>query len=265
MTRLKENYVTPEGALDELYGYDLLTPLGLEPPFTDFEIESLRFINTMLVSDFWMDGICRKGQHRYERQLAKVIRRVVWLRDKGTTDRLHINPIPRFTLHQFDYYLILRGFFPDRVPMDSQIIFGCIAGDISDGAAIYHFMEQKLFRDMLENWDEYFPEQEEKPDRAITYFIKCKTTNRIKIGKTVKHPMERLKALSCGSASDLELLGVIHKNMESLYHEEFKEHRIKGEWFDAHPDILEFIERNVIPYDPTLLEQEETILIQNKG
>lgn len=73
------------------------------------------------------------------------------------------------------------------------------------------------------------------------YFIQNKDNKMIKIGKA-NNIQSRLSSLSCGSASELLLIGKIYPAIqkdESDYHKRFKDYRIRGEWFDGYIlDIL---------------------------
>jgi len=78
---------------------------------------------------------------------------------------------------------------------------------------------------------------------AVTtiYFIQRGEDGPIKIGQTSKDPQTRVAALQIGSAEPLRLLGFF-RSKESKIHEMFREHRMSGEWFRPHPEILTFIE-----------------------
>jgi hypothetical protein len=61
----------------------------------------------------------------------------------------------------------------------------------------------------------------------------------IKIGLATD-PQRRLRGLQCGSPIPLKLLAVGRggKDVEYQYHLRFRAHRLHGEWFNRHPDIL---------------------------
>jgi hypothetical protein len=68
-----------------------------------------------------------------------------------------------------------------------------------------------------------------------TYIMVDKTTNLYKIGKALD-PKYREKTLQSQKPS-IELLHVMHKNVESELHKMYKDLRVRGEWFnlsDAH-------------------------------
>lgn len=88
---------------------------------------------------------------------------------------------------------------------------------------------------------------EESLDRSeslFVYFIESPISGAIKIGKSVD-PTVRIETLQIGHSEPLVLLAAIPGTSadETAYHKRFKEHRMRGEWFSPHPDILAEIER----------------------
>ena len=82
---------------------------------------------------------------------------------------------------------------------------------------------------------------------SCVYFIKSEN-NKIKIGTTY-YIERRLSNLQSVSPCDLELIGVIGNQSEDLerkLHRKFKFCHSHGEWFDAHEDLLKYIEDNSI-------------------
>lgn len=73
---------------------------------------------------------------------------------------------------------------------------------------------------------------------SVVYFIQA-ADGPIKIGHAV-NVENRLIRLQIGNAQPLKLLGVKQGGVaiEKSYHQRFNEHRIRGEWFHPHPDIL---------------------------
>lgn len=69
----------------------------------------------------------------------------------------------------------------------------------------------------------------------------------IKIG-LARDPERRLRTLQCGSPIPLRILasGPGSARDERMYHARFASHRLHGEWFTRHPDILAEIERLVV-------------------
>lgn len=75
----------------------------------------------------------------------------------------------------------------------------------------------------------------------------------IKIGFTTDLK-KRLKSLQTGSPNKLEVLAAIEAggSQERAYHDQFAAHRLHGEWFEPHPDILAEIAR----LTPTYIDEE---------
>jgi hypothetical protein len=88
---------------------------------------------------------------------------------------------------------------------------------------------------------------EERRYRAVVkqfvYFVGG-DVGGIKIG-TAREPSRRLADLQCGSPVRLAILAVVSgtHELELEYHRRFAAHRLHGEWFERHPDILAEIER----------------------
>lgn len=75
------------------------------------------------------------------------------------------------------------------------------------------------------------------------YFIGAED-GPVKIGRAFV-PEQRLKEIQCGYPYPLKVLATIKggRGLERAYHERFAAHRLNGEWFERHPDILAEIER----------------------
>lgn len=65
----------------------------------------------------------------------------------------------------------------------------------------------------------------------------------VKIGRAFV-PEQRLKEIQCGYPYPLKVLATVcgGAGLERAYHERFAAHRLNGEWFERHPDILAEIE-----------------------
>jgi hypothetical protein len=87
-------------------------------------------------------------------------------------------------------------------------------------------------------------------DWGWVYFIQAHC-GAIKIGRA-KDVRYRIKELQCANPRKLELLAVtLDGRREADYHRQFAAHRLHGEWFAPHPDILAEIERlNASPFPP---------------
>jgi hypothetical protein len=74
--------------------------------------------------------------------------------------------------------------------------------------------------------------------RGYTYFAQGEDGGPIKIGRTRLSPYSRLDALQTGSPVWLILVGVlVDARYEDVFHREFANDRIRGEWF-APTEIL---------------------------
>ena len=94
------------------------------------------------------------------------------------------------------------------------------------------------------------PDEDYPEDVVTIYFIEAIGQDRIKIGKT-RDPKNRLRQLQTGSASKLQLLGVIvdKANRESELHALFAEDRIQGEWFRDTASLRSYIRDFAKPYE----------------
>jgi len=75
------------------------------------------------------------------------------------------------------------------------------------------------------------------------YFIQEGDDGPIKIGKTSGHPANRMSGVQTGNARALRLLGALpgYTKEETDLHRRFAAHRIRGEWFRPHVELLDFI------------------------
>lgn len=83
----------------------------------------------------------------------------------------------------------------------------------------------------------------EMRESQLVYFI-SNGNGAVKIG-VAESPERRLAGLQTGSPFDLSLEATCSGGLEQekAYHSLFSDHRLRGEWFAAHPDILIEIER----------------------
>ena len=90
------------------------------------------------------------------------------------------------------------------------------------------------------------------PPGHLVYFVGGEG-GPIKIGFTQQPIKARLKCIQNGSPIKLRVLALqpAPRARESFYHRQFAAHRLHGEWFERHPDILAEIERlNAHPRAP---------------
>jgi hypothetical protein len=93
---------------------------------------------------------------------------------------------------------------------------------------------------------EFGPKVEQsKTSNPVIYFARAADLG-IKIGFSNGNIHQRLKELETYCPVQLELLGAIpgNREKEKCLHEKFKDHRIKGEWFAIHEDILVYIAKH---------------------
>ncbi len=87
-------------------------------------------------------------------------------------------------------------------------------------------------------------------DAAFVYFIQSVEGGPIKIGQAA-NPADRLKNLQLGCPVQLRILGIVEGGlmMEKSLHRQFAQYRMHGEWFDAHPKLLQWIEKtaHIVP------------------
>lgn len=80
-------------------------------------------------------------------------------------------------------------------------------------------------------------------DRGCVYFVHAAIVNRIKVGFTRNNVYTRLKELQTLSPVELTVLG-IHRGsilMERGFHKKFQANRWNGEWFNATPEMEQYI------------------------
>lgn len=94
--------------------------------------------------------------------------------------------------------------------------------------------------------------------KGFTYFVR--DGDVIKIGSSAQ-PKRRIYALQTGIARPLEVLAVVDMDIadEFTTHEQFAHLRVRGEWFRAEADLLQFIETiktHRVPVDDAYPEPE---------
>ena len=104
---------------------------------------------------------------------------------------------------------------------------------------------KEYFEDL---WAEKVKEQEALvSSQGYLYFVGA-DEGPIKIGMT-SNPKKRIKGLQTGHPHKLRYLALVPNAslQEAVYHERFAKHRLEGEWFTRHPDILAEIARLTPP------------------
>lgn len=84
-------------------------------------------------------------------------------------------------------------------------------------------------------------------DEGCVYFVRSEKTHAIKIGFTAGQVEDRLRALQTAHPYKLQVLATFcgSREYEKALHAQFANHRLEGEWFKPHPDLLTFI--SVLP------------------
>src|SRR5579863_2370862 len=79
--------------------------------------------------------------------------------------------------------------------------------------------------------------------KSVVYFLQSETGS-IKIGYTT-NLRARIHHLKSGTDRPLKLLATVrgNKNAEAHIHQLLSAHRLSGEWFSPHPDVLEVVTR----------------------
>lgn len=102
-------------------------------------------------------------------------------------------------------------------------------------------------------------------NKPLVYFVQC--NEFVKIGRSTQLPLT-LRSLQRGNPYGLEVVAVIScestermSELEADLHRQFKEHRIRGEWFFLCPEIETYIKthgQNPMPYldDTEYLERK---------
>ena len=91
------------------------------------------------------------------------------------------------------------------------------------------------------SWTRLEP-QHPKHGGSRVYFAQSTAGGPIKIGYSAS-PEARVASLECGSPFPLRVLKTIpgDAKVERSLHDRFAAHRLRGEWFAPHPDLLAFI------------------------
>lgn len=109
--------------------------------------------------------------------------------------------------------------------------------------ANYTLTDEEWVRQQLTRHRAIMPDWRTEKKAQSVYFIHS-ASGGIKIGTAID-VSKRLKGLQTAHPVKLELLAQTTggRAVEQAYHARFAEHRLHGEWFAPHPDILAEIER----------------------
>lgn len=89
---------------------------------------------------------------------------------------------------------------------------------------------------------------EDDPAPSVVYFIQAGVGGHIKIGVTTD-VRERLSRLQMASPVDLQLLGAVagDRYFEASLHDRFHHLHVRGEWFRAERELLDYIATETRP------------------
>lgn len=82
---------------------------------------------------------------------------------------------------------------------------------------------------------------------SVVYFLLDPGTNCIKIGNSsLKNLSKRISEIQISTPNVLSVMGVMWGGLdvEKALHEQFAESRVRGEWFRADADLLEYIQKS---------------------
>lgn len=172
----------------------------------------------------------------------------IWCRD----DTGNINCVPPCLSHYVQHLVTPEGWLrqPDSIPNTPYKIarwfhLNRIGAERPPwiGFGIRPHQAKEIWEEKLEEWRREDEPAPDEPQHADLYFIGG-DEGPIKIGVS-NDPQRRLKGLQTGYPYPLQILATIEGGamLEIEYHERFAEHRLHGEWFAPHPDILAEIER----------------------
>lgn len=80
---------------------------------------------------------------------------------------------------------------------------------------------------------------------AKTYFMQSDGGGPIKIGSSA-NPTERLRSIQTGHHSEIKLIAHIDQDIEKRLHREFKDLRLRGEWFRPEKRLVDWILENAL-------------------
>ncbi len=187
-----------------------------------------------------------RGQHPNYKPFLKYITRKICLTPDGRLlDDLKISDpygtnVTRKFANSFSYAPHLGGFVPMYTKQVMSHWF----------KKIYDEKENKL---ILECWDSVKDNLCTPDGNAAdlihsfkdqhVYFMRNHANDEIKIGISI-HPEIRRRQIERLVHADVSILRILPsggRTLETELHEQFKDHRVVGEWFNPAPELLEYI------------------------
>jgi uncharacterized protein YozE (UPF0346 family) len=101
-----------------------------------------------------------------------------------------------------------------------------------------NLFEVDRLEENLKLWGVIPPDQD-----GIVYFVQSRKTYEIKIGFTTRQVDTRRRGLQTANPGKLEVIATLpgSREYENALHVRFAQHKLEGEWFEPHPDLLAFI------------------------
>lgn len=105
----------------------------------------------------------------------------------------------------------------------------------------------------------YGVDKKDAAQPSVIYFIRVGDAGPIKIGWAKNGPLRRLADLQIAHFEELKIVGVIRCESileETLVHDRFRYLRIRGEWFEPAPEILDYIAQHAKHWE-SISEREQ--------
>lgn len=156
-----------------------------------------------------------------------------------------MNTVPEFTTP--DELAVALGCSPRRVRQVARALRACrILGKRMillkvDVEVVAAACEPTTFAEIKEDLFPQRPPLKASDQRGTIYFVRC--VDWVKIGWS-SDLKGRLKSLQTTAPGEIKLIGKTRGSIkqERDLHSRFAHHRVSGEWFNADPEILEFVE-----------------------
>ena len=97
--------------------------------------------------------------------------------------------------------------------------------------------------------------------RSKVYFVQNRGNGHVKIGYSAD-VRKRVASLRVSSSDPLSLIRVIDggRKTEAWLHKRFDSHKIQGEWFSFHPDMLDVIAPDEVPIRQRIVKRRDVLL-----
>ncbi|ABB33266.1 Putative helicase A859L [Geobacter metallireducens RCH3] len=134
-----------------------------------------------------------------------------------------------------------RAKFDEFDPMESRPLPGITGADLEELATKVGLSELDI--EKLEEKLKLWAVIPASGNSGWVYFIKSESSHEIKIGYTAGPIEKRITSLQTAHSSNLRVLATVPgtREYEKELHRKFADHRLKGEWFAPHHDLVSFI------------------------